>query len=71
LYLGLNGWLAGRWIDPSCDRFGGRLWLLSNEAFWVSAEGAVECDLAGGVDLVGLTVMDLVGRHQADAGMVS
>ena len=26
--------------------------------------------MAGGVDLVGLTVVHLVGRHQADAGMV-
>ena len=33
-------------------------------------EGAVECFLAGCVDLVGLTVMDLVWRHQADASMM-
>jgi hypothetical protein len=33
-------------------------------------EGAVEGFLAGCVDLVGLTVVDLVRRHQADASMV-
>ena len=32
--------------------------------------GAVEGFLAGCVDLVGLTVVDLVRRHQADASMV-
>src|ERR1700737_2886903 len=47
-----------------------RLGLLSDEAFGVSAEGTVKGDLAGGVDFVGLTVVHLVGRHQADAGMV-
>ena len=56
-------------IDPDggwlCRRFG----RLVNEAVWVGAEGVVEGDLAGGVDLVGLTVVDLVGRHQADAEM--
>ena len=62
--------LAARWIDPSRDRLCGRFGLLSDEAFGVSAECAVECDLAGGVDLVGLTVVHLVGRHQADTGMV-
>jgi hypothetical protein len=46
------------------------LGLLSDEAFGVSGEGAVEGGLACGLDCVGLTVMHLVGRHQADAGMV-
>jgi hypothetical protein len=61
---------VGRRIDPSRDGLCRRFWLLCDEAFWVSAEGAVECDLTGGVDVVGLTVVHLVGRHQADAGMV-
>jgi hypothetical protein len=43
---------------------------LSDKAFGVSAGGAVGCGLAGSMDLVGLTVVHLVGRHQADAGMV-
>jgi hypothetical protein len=30
-------------------------------------EGLVEDFLAGGVDLVGLSVVDLIRRHQADA----
>ena len=33
-------------------------------------EGAFENFLAGCVDLVGLTIVDLVWRHQADASMV-
>ena len=33
-------------------------------------EGAVEGLLARCIDLVGLTVVDLVRRHEADAGMV-
>ena len=70
MYLSLNGWLVARWINPSRDRLCRRFGLLSDEAFGVSAEGAVKGDLAGGVDLVGLTVVHLVGRHQADAGMV-
>ena len=45
-------------------------WRLFNEAFWIGLEGAVEGFLAGCVDLVGLTVVDLVWRHQADASMV-
>ena len=38
--------------------------------FWIGLESAVEGFLAGCVDLVGLTVVDLVRRHQADASMV-
>jgi hypothetical protein len=53
----LNGSLSAWRIDPGRDRFG----LLSDEAFGVSAEGAVERDLAGSVDLIGLTVVHLVG----------
>ena len=45
-------------------------WRLFNEAFWIGLEGAVEGFLAGCVDLVGLTVVDLVRRHQADTSMV-
>jgi hypothetical protein len=44
--------------------------LLSDEAFRVSNEGVIESVLARGVDFVGLTVMDLIGCHQADACMV-
>src|SRR5208283_3501356 len=44
--------------------------LLSDEAFRVSVEGAIEGVLAGGVDCVSLTVMYLIGRHQADASVV-
>ena len=50
-------------VDPA-------FWRLSDEAFWVSLEGRVESFLAGCVDLVGLTVVDLVWRHRADASML-
>src|SRR5450756_1599114 len=69
-YLGLNGWLAAWRIDPSRDRLCRWFGLLCDEAFGVSAEGAVERDLPGSMDLVGQTVMHLVGCHQADPGMV-
>jgi hypothetical protein len=49
-----------------CGRFG----LLSDEAFRVSVEGAIEGVLAGGVDCISLTVMHLIRRHQADASVV-
>ena len=41
-----------------------------DEAFGVGAEGGGQGGLAGGVDLAGFSEMDLVGRHQAEAGMV-
>jgi len=46
----LSGWR----IDPSRDRLCRRLGLFFDEAFGVFAEGAIERDLTGGVDLVGL-----------------
>src|ERR1039458_10320704 len=58
------------WIDPCRNWLCGRFGLLSDEAFGVSVEGAIEGVLACGVDGVGLTVMHLIGRHQADACMV-
>ena len=61
--------LLGRRVDP--DRGGLLGWLggLVDEAVGVGAERVVEGFLAGGVDLGGLTVVDLVGCHQADAEM--
>ena len=44
--------------------------LLSDEAFRGFVEGAIEGKLAGGVDGIGLTLVHLIGGHQADAGMV-
>ena len=44
--------------------------MLSDEALGGFAEGAIERDLTSGMDLVGLTIVHLVGRHQADAGVV-
>ena len=57
-------------VDPSGGRFERRFWRLFDEAFWIRSEGAVEGFLASCIDFIGLTVMDLVWRHQADAGMV-
>ena len=63
--------LIATWrIDPSCDRLCRWFGLLSDETFGVSAEGAVERYLARGVDGISLTIVHLVGRHQADAGVV-
>ena len=43
---------------------------LVDEAVRVGVEGYFEGLLSGGVDLVGLSVVDLVWRHQADSEMV-
>jgi len=43
---------------------------LVHEAPGVFTKRLIEGDLAGGVNGVGLTVVDLVRRHQADPGMV-
>jgi len=58
------------WVDPGrgwhCRWFG----QFVDEAFWVCVIGAGKGLLAGGVDGVYLSVMDLIGCHQADAGGV-
>jgi hypothetical protein len=62
---------ALRWrVDPGGDRFSGRFWRHFDEAFWVGLEGVIEDFLAGVIDLFGLAEMDLIRRHQADAGMM-
>ena len=43
---------------------------MSDEAFGVGFEGAVERDLAGCMDFIGLSIMNLIRRHQAEADMV-
>ena len=48
----------------------GRYGRLLDEALGVRSEGAVEGGLSGGMDGVGLTVVDLVWGHQAEAGVV-
>ena len=57
-------------VDPG----GGRLWRRGGfsvyEAVWVGVEGDLEGFLAFGTDLVGLSAVDLVWRHEADAEMV-
>ena len=45
-------------------------WRFSDEALRVGAEGAIEGVLARCVDRIGLAVMDLIGRHEAEAGMM-
>lgn len=44
--------------------------MFTHETLWVLAEGVVESGLAGGVNGVGLSVMNLVGRHQADSAVM-
>jgi len=59
-----------RRVDPGGGWFSGRAWRHSDEAFWVGLEGAIEDFLASVINLFGLAVMDLIGRHQTDAGVV-
>jgi hypothetical protein len=70
LILSLDFQPLGWRVDPGGGWFEWRFWRLSDEAFWVRLNGHVESFLAGCVDLVGLTVVDLVWRHEADARMV-
>ena len=57
-------------IDPSCGWFGWWCWWPFDEALWVLVESTIECFLAGGIDGVGLAIMHLIWRHQADADMM-
>src|SRR6202051_596113 len=57
-------------VDPCCGWLSGRNGRLVHEASGVFTKRLIEGDLAGGVNGVGLTVVDLVRRHQADPGMV-
>ena len=59
-----------RRVDPGGGWFSGRARRHFDEAFRVSLKGAIEDFLASGVDFFDLAVMNLVGRHQTDAGMV-
>jgi len=68
--LGLELQFCERRVDPGCGWFAGWFWCAVNKTFWILAECDVEGDLARGVDLIGLAVMDLVWRHQPDAGMM-
>ena len=61
--------LVGR-IDPYGGWFCGRHGRFVDEAVGVGLEGLVEGFLSGGVDRIGLSVVDLIGGHQADADMV-
>ena len=61
--------LIGR-IDPNGGWFCGRHGGFVDEAVGVGLEGLIECFLSGGVDHIGLSVVDLIGGHQADAEMV-
>ena len=59
-----------RWVDPDGGWLVGRFGWLSDEAFGVGFEGAVERDLASCMDFIGLSIMNLIRRHQAEADMV-
>ena len=57
-------------VNPNGVWFSRRFRFFGDEAFRVPAEGVFESGLPGGVYGFGLTVMDLVGGHQADAAVV-
>ena len=62
---------ALRWrVDPGGGWFSGRAWLHSDEAFWVGLECAIEDFLASVINLFGLAVMNLIRRHEPDAGVM-
>ncbi len=57
-------------IDPGCGWFFGWLWWFFDEALGVGVEGLIKGCLTGGVDGVGLSVVDLIGCHETDAGVM-
>ena len=59
-----------RWIDPHGGGFSRWLGRLLDEAFGIDAESVIKGPLSGGMDVVGLAVVDLVGRHETDPSMV-
>lgn len=58
------------WVDPGRGWLGGWFGRLSDEALGIFSEGGVQNDLAGGMDGVGLAIMDLVRGHETDANVV-
>ena len=66
--MGFFGWLW--WVDPDGGRDLRRFWWFVYEAFGRGEECRVECCLSRGVDFFGLPKMDLVGRHQANPGVM-
>ena len=65
-----GGLFRRRRVDPCRGWFGGRNGRLVHEASGVFTKRLIEGDLTGGVNGVGLAVVDLVRRHQPDPGMV-
>ena len=57
-------------IDPDGGWLGWRIGRFFDEAFGVCGVGEIEDFLAGFVDRVGLAVVNLVRRHQSDAGVM-
>ena len=70
LSLGL-GWLGfpGR-VDPDGGRDLGWFGVVADEPLRGVEKRGVERGLAGGVDCIGLPEVDLVRRHQGDAGVM-
>jgi hypothetical protein len=64
--LGLIRWR----IDPDGGRFAWWCGLLSDETLRMLCERPIERHLTGGMDLVRLPVVNLVGRHQSQAGVM-
>ena len=58
------------WIDPDGGGFSGWCGLFPDEAFRILCERTIECDLPGGIDLVRLPIVNLIGRHQPQSGVM-
>ena len=41
-----------------------------DEAFGVGSVGKIEDFLSGGVDFISLSIVNLIGRHQSNSGMM-
>ena len=57
-------------IDPGGGWFFGRFRRLFDEALWIFSERDIEDVLPGGVNSVGLAVVNLIWSHEADTGVV-
>jgi hypothetical protein len=66
-----HDWQFFYWrIDPDFGWFEWRVWWFFDEAFGIRSIGKIEDFLSGDVDFISLSIVDLVGRHQSDSGMM-
>src|ERR1017187_8752949 len=65
----IGSFFIGGLIQTSVGLSGG-FWRFFDEAFGIRSIGKIEDFLSGGIDFISLSIVDLVGRHQSDSGVM-